>query len=133
MDRFTLEGISFYQQWRTCGRENCKCQTPDNGHGPYWYCRDGEGRVRYLGKNLSPRLANARQEHARLRKEMQQELQQLQRRAESLQRLLNGLSLDNLDRLYCTELGFGSAMLTGPDFRPESEAPWTRSSSVLRL
>jgi hypothetical protein len=46
-----LNGISYYQQTRKCGKEGCHCK---NGweHGPYWYATDGGDKIRYIGKDL---------------------------------------------------------------------------------
>jgi hypothetical protein len=46
-----LNGISYYQQTRKCGKEGCHCASGVE-HGPYWYARDGGDKVRYIGKDL---------------------------------------------------------------------------------
>jgi len=46
-----LNGISYYQQTRKCGKSGCHCEAGWE-HGPYWYARDGGDKIQYIGKDL---------------------------------------------------------------------------------
>jgi len=46
-----LNGISYYQQTRKCNKDGCHCEFGKE-HGPYWYARGGDGKIRYIGTEL---------------------------------------------------------------------------------
>jgi len=56
MERFTLDGWTYYQQGRRCGRPGCRCQRGEL-HGPYWYRRHAlSGAVEYAGRRSCGRF-----------------------------------------------------------------------------
>jgi len=56
MSDFNLLGVTYSQKYRKCGKENCQtCQT-SQGHGPYWYASKSGEQLRYVGKDLPPRV-----------------------------------------------------------------------------
>lgn len=71
-ETFTLEGVTYSQQYRKCGKTNCQtCQGGGAGHGPYWYRRDQVSGARsYVGRELPAGVAAARQEIDRQRQEL---------------------------------------------------------------
>lgn len=58
---FALEGITYSQQYRKCGKATCQtCQNGGPGHGPYWYARDAMTGARfYVGRDLPADVAAA--------------------------------------------------------------------------
>ncbi|HVA91507.1 MAG TPA: DUF6788 family protein [Chloroflexota bacterium] len=49
--------MRYRQQYRRCGKSNCRVCTEGPGHGPYWYevwREGGQPRTRYIGKDLPP-------------------------------------------------------------------------------
>ena len=50
-DEMKVNGVTFRQQYRKCGKPGCKCNT-NEGHGPYWYSYDGNSAAKYVGINL---------------------------------------------------------------------------------
>ena len=60
MQRFILQGSTYYTQYRKCGKPACTTCSGrgTRGHGPYWYRRDRPtGKVHYIGKNLPEGIA----------------------------------------------------------------------------
>ena len=52
-DRFYLEGVLYYQEFRKCGKSSCTVCRGGDGHGPYWYSRNLDtGERSYIGKEL---------------------------------------------------------------------------------
>lgn len=111
MDRFELEGITYYQQGRTCGKDNCRCATGDL-HGPYWFARDRTtGEVDYIGKHLPPEVATARLNHEYLFAEMVEKRRELITQADALARLIRNEPLTQEDREIIENLGLGEALV----------------------
>ncbi len=49
--------MRYRQQYRRCGKNNCRVCAEGPGHGPYWYevwREGGRPRTRYIGKDLPP-------------------------------------------------------------------------------
>ncbi|MGH2410161.1 MAG: DUF6788 family protein, partial [Chloroflexota bacterium] len=49
--------MRYRQQYRRCGKSNCRVCAEGPGHGPYWYevwREGGRPRTRYVGKDLPP-------------------------------------------------------------------------------
>lgn len=109
-DRFVLEGITYFQQGRTCGHTECKCHQGEL-HGPYWYARDGMGTVKYIGKELPENIIHAHSERLRLESEIKNALSRLRDQSAALQSLLAGMRLDYAERMYIINLGFGSTLV----------------------
>ena len=113
LETFTLEGVTYSQQYRRCGKPTCQtCGSDGPGHGPYWYARDQvTGARRYIGRELPIEVHSARQalvyqtrELARLRDLFRQE-------AAALDRLLGKEPLSSKDREHIERLGFGSCLV----------------------
>lgn len=112
-DRFVLEGITYFQQGRTCGHTECKCHQGEL-HGPYWYSRDndnGGGAVKYIGKELPQNIIRAREAKKRLGEDVHMIIEELQDRQLALLRLLNNSKLSDQDRLIIEDSGFGEALV----------------------
>ncbi len=114
LETFTLEGVTYSQQYRRCGKPTCQtCGNAGPGHGPYWYARDQVTDARsYVGRDLPIEVTSARQalnwqqpELARLRDLLRQE-------AAALGRLVNKEPLSTRDREHIERLGFGSCLVS---------------------
>lgn len=61
-----MEGkITYHQQVSFCGKPGCKKCRAGKGHGPYWYAyqtKNGHTSRMYIGKQLPPDVAAAREE-----------------------------------------------------------------------
>jgi len=111
-DRFTLEGFTYYQQGRKCGRAGCKCQRGEL-HGPYWYKRDlSSGAVVYVGRDLPPEIAAARGWHDLLVGDMRRARLALAEAFDAVGRLLRGEALSAGDRCIIEGLGLGAALVS---------------------
>jgi len=51
MQDYKVNGVTYRQQYRKCGKAGCKCNDGP-GHGPYWYLYDGNSAAKYVGANL---------------------------------------------------------------------------------
>lgn len=112
LDRFTLEGQTYYQQGRKCGRAGCKCQSGEL-HGPYWYTRNTDtGRVQYIGKALPPAIAGARDAHDLLLPDMVRERRRLASLFDAVSRLIRNDPLSDADRRAIESLGLGAALVS---------------------
>lgn len=115
LDRFTLEGLTYYQQGRKCGRAGCKCQSGEL-HGPYWYTRNVDnGRVQYIGKDLPPAIAGARYAHDLLLPDMMRERRRLAGLFDAVSRLIRNDPLSEADRRAIESLGLGAALVSQRD------------------
>jgi hypothetical protein len=111
LDRFTLEGQTYYQQGRKCGREGCKCQAGDL-HGPYWYTRNiDNGRVQYIGKELPSAIVGTRAAHDLLLPNMLRERRRLADLFDAVSRLIRNDPLSDADRRAVESLGLGAALV----------------------
>ena len=111
MNRFELEGVTYYQQGRKCGKPTCGC-AEGKLHGPYWYARDvWGGKVKYLGKELPPEIARARAAHADLSRAMDEKHRELTRQARALSALIHNTRLSDDQVGAVAALGFGDALV----------------------
>ncbi len=131
-ETFTLEGVTYSQQYRKCGKAGCKtCQNASangngwgqpSGHGPYWYSRDPmTGYRRYLGRELPPNVVAARQELRRQRDELGRQLGGLRQQAAALDRLLKREHLSGRDRELVEWLGFRDCLVQSPATAPTQD------------
>ena len=111
MDQFSLEGVTYYQQERKCGKRSCHCAKGGKMHGPYWYARPEHGKIRYVGKLLPDHIAEVRKEHDRRLAEMVQERRRLAREFDAVTRLIRNDELIGGDRAILAELGFDSCLV----------------------
>ena len=110
-ERFVLEGLSYYQQGRKCGKPGCKC-AQGQLHGPYWYARDlDNGQVRYLGRELPAQVLAARLAFDRMLPEMNRRRRELLGQYDALGRLMKGEKLWNGDTAIINLLGFSEALV----------------------
>ena len=111
MERFTLDGWTYYQEGRRCGRPGCRCQRGEL-HGPYWYRRHAlSGAVEYVGRELSAEVAAARAASLQLRGAVEAQRLELLAAAAALGRLLEGEALNLADRRRVEALGFGACLV----------------------
>lgn len=114
MERFTLDGWTYYQQGRRCGRPGCRCQRGEL-HGPYWYRRHAlSGAVEYVGRELPAAVAAARAAYLQLRGAVEAQRLELLADAAALERLLEGAALDRADQWRVDALGFGACLVHSP-------------------
>jgi len=114
MDRFELEGQTYYQQGRKCGKLSCHCALGQL-HGPYWYRRDKfTGKVAYIGKDLPLDVAAARAAHDNMLILMVQERRKLLDQADALARLIGNKRLGDDDRATVITFGFGACLVSRP-------------------
>jgi len=120
-ERFELEGVTYYQQGRKCGKAGCRC-TQGKLHGPYWYAREqASGKVQYLGKELPAPVASARQWHEVLLSEMLRRRREFTEKARVLARLIGHTPLSEADRAVIVELGLGDALVSEPALAPTQD------------
>ena len=110
-DRFELEGTTYYQQGRKCGKPGCHCQNGGALHGPYWYSRNEHGRRGYVGRELPEHIARAREVHARRLGDMQAERARLRRELDAVSKLTRKEGLSDGDRSILVALGFGDCLV----------------------
>jgi uncharacterized protein DUF6788 len=117
VQRFELDGNTYYQQTRSCNTPRCKCHSGQR-HGPYWWCRDSSGHVKYLGLRLPEELAEARARRDQLLPSMascEQELRaqaaKLLRQAEALERVRTNRAPQPGDEKIIADLGFSEALV----------------------
>ncbi len=104
MDRFELEGQTYYQQSRKCAQGQL--------HGPYWYRRDQvSGKVKYIGRGLPAEIAAVRATHDAMLSMMVQERRRLLSQADALAWLIGNKPLRDGDRATVTALGFGACIV----------------------
>ena len=115
-ETFTLEGMTYSQQNRKCGKPTCQtCQSDGPGHGPYWYRRDqASGARSYVGRELPAGVAAARQELGRQRSELTMQRDRLREQVAALGRLIAHEHLSGKDRELIAWLGFGDCLVTTP-------------------
>lgn len=113
---FALEGVTYSQQNRKCGKPGCQtCQDGGPGHGPYWYARDAmTGARSYVGRELPADVAAARQTLASQRQELAMQRDRLREQAAALDRLLGKGHLSGRDRELIQWLGFGACLVQSP-------------------
>jgi hypothetical protein len=112
VERFDLEGVTYYREYRKCGKANCGTCQDSPGHGPYWYARDWErGGVTYHGKELPECVLRARACWEDLRGEAVDLLDHARERVDALKCLLSHWSLCERDREILRELGLGGALV----------------------
>lgn len=112
LDRFNLEGWTYYQQGRKCGNPDCKCARGEL-HGPYWYKRNiSSGTVFYIGKNLPGDIAAARTWHDLLLSDMVKRRRILATMFDAMTRLMKNEALSPQDRQIIQYLGFGQTLVS---------------------
>jgi hypothetical protein len=118
LDRFTLDGVPYWQEMRACGVRGCRCEDGEL-HGPYWYKRV-DGRVKYVGKHLPDSVVLARVAHEQLAGEMRvcrdgyiQRAADMRRIAGVLGTLADGGAVADGDLPLLEELGFLDAVVDG--------------------
>lgn len=117
-EQFTLEGVTYSAQTRTCNNPGCHCHT-DKPHGPYWYARDRTtGKQTYIGKKLPDAILAARATHRAQRKAMEATYARLEdewghlgKRLQTLRRHMTNDNLTQLERDLITELGHGDTLV----------------------
>ncbi len=109
-DRFELEGSTYYQQGRKCGREGCHCQDGEKLHGPYWYRRNEHGRVKYLGVELPEYLTRARDALTKQRASINAKRRELLSQAAALGRLVSSEALQGGDPDIIARFGFAQCL-----------------------
>lgn len=116
LTNFALEGVTYSQQYRKCGKPTCQhCQDGGPGHGPYWYARDTmTGARSYVGRDLPAGVAAARQNLASQRHELTMQRDRLRDQAAALDRLLGKGHLSGKDRELIQWLGFGACLVQSP-------------------
>lgn len=113
---FALEGVTYSQQHRKCGKPTCQtCQNGGPGHGPYWYARNAmTGARSYLGRELPADVAAARQELRAQTPELERLRMGLLQQAAALGRLLAHEHLSGKDRELVAWLGFAGCLVQSP-------------------
>lgn len=120
--QFTIEGVTYSSQFRQCGKSNCKCVDGDPGsaHGPYWYRRDSQGVVGYVGKilpavvvvawsNFQSQLPYLDQKI----RDLYEDLDTLQAQIEALRLLRVGGALTSKQRIWIEASGFFDCLVPG--------------------
>ncbi len=111
LDRFVLEGVTYYQQGRKCGREGCRCADGEL-HGPYWYSRElSSGHVKYLGRELPKAITHARATRVLYAPEIESTRRVLRDMLAAIERLQRNDELSNRDRAAIVVLGFGDTLV----------------------
>lgn len=115
-ERFTLQGVTYYQEFRRCGAAGCQCRTGGQLHGPYWYKRC-DGRARYVGRELPEDVTAARRALAQAEKKIWAKIEvlrgsarKLSEQAAALERLVRRAALSEADVRIAVEMGFGGAL-----------------------
>jgi len=52
MNDYKVNGVTYRLMARKCGKAGCRCNTPGQEHGPYWYGFPDAGSMKYVGKEL---------------------------------------------------------------------------------
>lgn len=130
---FELEGITYRQEYRKCGKANCRTCTEGPGHGPYWYGRDqATGKRAYHGKELAPEIRNAYHWRRRnlWRLDAYRDAAAAQLRA--LDRLRDAAALDAQDRRTLEALGLGACLVFGRADEPAQDLDELPIDQLLR-
>lgn len=133
LETFTLEGVTYSQQYRKCGKANCQTCQGGAGHGPYWYRRDQVSGARsYVGRELPADVAAARLELDRQRSELVLQRDRLRQQAAALGRLIGREHLSGKDRELIAWLGFAGCLVQSPaPAAPQDAAP--KSTNLIGL
>ena len=94
-----INGKTYTQQYRQCNKPTCKCHNGEP-HGPYWYERHENGRVRYIGKHLPEsvlRMQEMQREASAELAGLRADLSALRKRVDTLDRFCSGSALDEQD------------------------------------
>ena len=124
LETFTLEGVTYSQQYRRCGKPTCAtCGNGGPGHGPYWYARDQvTGARSYVGRELPIEVTSARQALNWQQPELYRLRELLRQEAAALGRLMGKEPLSTRDREHIERLGFGSCLVSGHGQRAPQDA-----------
>lgn len=108
-----VEGTTYYSEHRKCGRPGCKCMGANGDlHGPYWYARNANGDITYIGKTLPEEIADTAQRLAYARADVEAMRRALLEQAEALRRLSVSDSLTDRQRAMIEDLGFGWCLVS---------------------
>jgi hypothetical protein len=116
-DRFELEGTTYYQQGRKCGKAGCHCQNGGELHGPYWWARNDHGQRSYVGRDLPEAIARAREVHDRRLPELLAERRRLVAELDAMTRLLCNKALHAEDLPIIERLGFGDCLVSAGELQ----------------
>ncbi len=110
MNRFRLNGVTYYQEYRKCGKAGCRVCQRGPGHGPYWYSRDRLGHREYIGRQLPPSIEAARAAYRQKFEEMLEERGRLRLALTAIESHINGLGLSNDEKAALQGLGYGDTL-----------------------
>lgn len=112
----TVEGITYYCEYRKCGKASCRCAGDDNQlHGPYWYSRDKDGHIAYIGRALPDAIEITHNVLTQSGRDIEDARRDLLARAEALQRLLVRDSLTGKHQDMIRDMGFGYCLVSPGD------------------
>ncbi len=111
LQKFELQGTTYYQQYRKCNKPTCRACANGAGHGPYWFRRDGLGQVKYLGKHLPPEVATARVNKEYAQEKLVELRRELFKKYEVVTKHLRSKALTAEEQQLIYELGFGNTLL----------------------
>jgi hypothetical protein len=110
-----VEGTTYYSEYRKCGRVGCRCMGANGDlHGPYWYARNANQDITYIGKTLPEDVEDAHQRLALARVDIEAARRALLEQAEALRRLSVSDSLTDRQRGMIEDLGFGWCLVLRP-------------------
>ena len=130
-DRFYLEGVLYYQEFRKCGKSSCSVCRGREGHGPYWYSRNVDtGERLYIGKELPDDVVMARSflERSPVLLGLNSLEAQLTARLNAVRKLQRREGLTEREKLYLVEFGLSGALVKKPGW----DVTQGDLSSVLR-
>lgn len=111
----TVEGITYYCEFRRCGKAGCKCAGGDDLHGPYWYARDGDGRITYIGRALPDVIEVTHNRLTQAGRDIEDARRRLLEQAEALRRLSVRDSLSKKQQGMVRAAGFGACLVSPGD------------------
>jgi hypothetical protein len=120
-----VEGITYYCEYRKCGKPACKCAGGDDLHGPYWYARDAGGNVGYIGKVLPGEVERAHQALIWTRGDIDRARDQLLEQAAALRALSVCDSVTAKQRAIIEAAGFGYCLVS------QSQLATTQDAGLL--
>lgn len=116
---FTIQGFTYYQQYRKCGKDGCKCNHGEP-HGPYWYKRSlNANRIHYVGKDLPEHVEAAYEALMENRSKLHSTRRRLLDEANTIKKLLAGQRLTNAEKAIIDHLGFAECLVS-----------WKRTSRI---